>query len=103
MKVTVPALLPIVTPANAALIVMETDSPGPALPEAGETVSQGALDCAFQLEVPVPVLVNVKVCAVGSAPPTVPLKPMLPVLSERAVFGPGDTVKPTFTIRGVLV
>jgi len=59
-----PLWLPIVT---LALFTVSVTVPFP-LPEAGDIVNQVALSPAFQLKVPVPLLLIVRVWAVGLAP-----------------------------------
>jgi hypothetical protein len=50
-----------------AVVTVSVTGPFPA-PEAGDNVNQAALSLAFQIKVPLPVLLIVRIWAVGLAP-----------------------------------
>jgi hypothetical protein len=66
-------------------LTLTVAAPGPE-PEAGLTVSQGALSLVDQLRVPLPVFVILRDWAPGFAPPTLPVKAKLVGLSPMVGF-----------------
>ena len=90
-------------PAESPVTLAATESdPGP-VPEAGDTESHGTALDAFQLKVPVPVLLMLTVWADGFAPPCVPEK--LRLLGVRPMVGINGAlnVRATMTVCGVFV
>ena len=72
------------------------------VPPAGESVNQGALSLAVQVRVPPPVLLMLRVCGAGLAPPWVAVKESAVGLAPMAGgTGAAVTVKVTGTVTGV--
>ena len=86
--------------AKPAVFTLAFSVPFP-VPEAGVSVNQAAVSLADQLNVPPPVLLMLRTCAAGLAPPAVAAKERLvglvPIAGGK---GAAATVKVTGTVRG---
>jgi hypothetical protein len=83
-------------------LAVTTSEPGP-VPEAGETESHAAVLDAFQLKVPVPVLLMLTVCADGLVPPWLAEKFRLVGARPMVGISGAVSVRVAITVCGVLV
>ena len=98
LRVMVPLWVPTVRAPVATLTVM---LPFP-VPELGLRINHAVLSLALQFNVPPPVLLRLRVCAAGFAPPWVAAKDRLVGLAPIAGgTGAAATVKETGTVTGV--
>src|SRR5262249_46333566 len=85
---------PVYVPAEIPVMLTATCTVPLLVPEDGETESQPWLSLTVQLSVPPPLLLTVKLCAPGLAPPAVPLKLSVELPSDRAGDAGGGVVVP---------